>query len=156
MLNLDVWQGWLVFGLLVMMVEMALPTFTALWLGAAALLVALLTWLLPGWSLMMQVLMWLGLSVILLLLWFKKIRPLARNRKLTAHGQEALLGQIGTLVQVPVNGRQGRVRFAVPLMGSDEWLCRCTEPLALGERVQVMQIFGNELLVAPVGGGPSV
>lgn len=150
MMNLAVWQVWLIFGLLVMMVEMVLPTFAALWLGAAALLVALLAWLLPGLGVTAQVLLWLGLSVVLLVLWFKKIRPLARNRTLAGLGREQLIGQVGTVVATPVEGRHGTVRFSVPVMGSDEWLCRSTHALALGDRVQVTQIFGNELLVEPL------
>jgi membrane protein implicated in regulation of membrane protease activity len=154
MMNLAVWQVWLIFGLLVMMVEMVLPTFAALWLGAAALLVALLAWLLPGLGVTAQVLLWLGLSVVLLVLWFKKIRPLARNRTLAGLGREQLIGQVGTVVATPVEGRHGTVRFSVPVMGSDEWLCRSTHALALGDRVQVTQIFGNELLVEPLHPAP--
>lgn len=154
MMNLAVWQVWLIFGLLVMMVEMVLPTFAALWLGAAALLVALLAWLLPGLGVTAQVLLWLGLSVVLLVLWFKKIRPLARNRTLAGLGREQLIGQVGTVVATPVEGRHGTVRFSVPVMGSDEWLCRSTHALALGDRVQVTQIFGNELLVEPFHPAP--
>lgn len=154
MMNLAVWQVWLIFGLLVMMVEMVLPTFAALWLGAAALLVALLAWLLPGLGVTAQVLLWLGLSVVLLVLWFKKIRPLARNRTLAGLGREQLIGQVGTVVATPVEGRHGTVRFSVPVMGSDEWLCRSTHALALGDRVQVTQIFGNELLVEPLSAPP--
>ncbi len=154
MMNLAVWQVWLIFGLLVMMVEMVLPTFAALWLGAAALLVALLAWLLPGLGVTAQVLLWLGLSVVLLVLWFKKIRPLARNRTLAGLGREQLIGQVGTVVATPVEGRHGTVRFSVPVMGSDEWLCRSTHALALGDRVQVTQIFGNELLVEPLHSAP--
>lgn len=154
MMNLAVWQVCLIFGLLVMMVEMVLPTFAALWLGAAALLVALLAWLLPGLGVTAQVLLWLGLSVVLLVLWFKKIRPLARNRTLAGLGREQLIGQVGTVVATPVEGRHGTVRFSVPVMGSDEWLCRSTHALALGDRVQVTQIFGNELLVEPLHPAP--
>ena len=154
MMNIDAWQSWLVFGLLVMMVEMVLPTFAALWLGAAALVVALLVWLMPELGMTAQVLVWLVLSVVLLVLWFKKIRPLARNKTLAGMGREQLIGQVGTLIAIPVEGRHGKVRFSVPVMGSDEWLCRSMGPLALGDRVQVVQIFGNELLVEPLGAPP--
>ena len=58
------------------------------------------------------------------------------------------------MVATPVEGRHGTVRFSVPVMGSDEWLCRSTHALALGDRVQVTQIFGNELLVEPLSAPP--
>lgn len=54
---------WLVLGFVLLIVEMFVPTFASLWFGAAAIIVAALTWLLPiGFSL--QIVIWLVLSAV--------------------------------------------------------------------------------------------
>jgi membrane protein implicated in regulation of membrane protease activity len=42
------------------------------------------------------------------------------------------------------------VRFTTPLLGEDEWPFRCDTPVAIGQRVAVVDIAGNTLLVKPV------
>jgi inner membrane protein len=46
-----------------------------------------------------------------------------------------------------VEGRRGRVRFATPLLGDDEWEYICEAPTAVGDRVSVRELSGNTLLV---------
>ena len=41
------------------------------------------------------------------------------------------------------------LRFSFLLLGADEWQCRSTHPVAVGARVRVIDILGNDLLVEP-------
>lgn len=140
---------WLVLGFVLMIVEMLIPTFASLWFGAAAIIVAALSWLLPI-SLLWQVLIWLGLSVVFMFAWFKYIKPLSTDRTKAGLGGSVIIGETGMVIVKPHDNQLGRVRFSVPIVGADEWLCRTrNESVEVGDRVVVVDISGNELIVAP-------
>lgn len=140
---------WLVLGFVLMIVEMFIPTFASLWFGAAAVIVAALSWLLPI-PLAIQVLIWLGLSVLFMFAWVKYIKPLSTNRTKAGLGGSVIIGETGMIVMKPQAGGSGLVRFNVPIVGADEWACRTQdEAVEVGDRVVVTDISGNELIVAP-------
>ena len=64
-------------------------------------------------------------------------------------GLEEYGAETGMIVVQPFTHREGRVRFSVPVFGADEWPCRSLNDIALtvGERVIVVDVIGNELLV---------
>ena len=68
---------WVVFGFAVMVSEMFLATFFILWFGAAAVVVGIVLFLMPGLSMTWQVLLWTILSSALALGWFKYLKPLS-------------------------------------------------------------------------------
>lgn len=145
-LMIEPWH-WLVLGFLLLIVEMFVPTFASLWFGAAAIIVAALAWLLPI-SLFVQVVIWLVLSAVFLVAWFKFIKPLSVDRTKAGLGGGVIVGEIGMIVLSPQPERAGIVRFSVPIVGAAEWMCRTTgEEVAVGERVVVTDIVGNELIV---------
>lgn len=143
---MQIWH-WLVIGLALMTLEVFLASFASLWFGVAALVTALLLWLVPM-SLLAQVVMWLVLSVLCCLLWFRFIQPILKNKQGKSH--KLLLGEAGIVIGVPVATQPGKVRFSVPKMGRDEWWCRSTdgEVLELGGRVFVVGMSGGELIVS--------
>ncbi|MGO2225536.1 MAG: NfeD family protein [Psychrobacter celer] len=145
-LMIEPWH-WLVLGFLLLIVEMFVPTFASLWFGAAAIIVAALAWLLPI-SLFVQVVIWLVLSAVFLVAWFKFIKPLSVDRTKAGLGGSVIVGETGMIVLSPQPERAGIVRFSVPIVGAAEWMCRTTgEEVAVGERVVVTDIVGNELIV---------
>lgn len=148
MFAIEPWH-WLVLGIVLMIVEMFIPTFASLWFGAAAIIVAALAWLLPI-SILWQVLIWLGLAVLLMIAWFKYIKPLSVDRTKAGLGGSVIIGETGMLIVKPQGNQLGRVRFSVPIVGADEWFCRTREQgVEVGDRVVVVDISGNELIVAP-------
>ena len=52
---------WFVLGVLLILSELILPAFAALWFGVAAIVVGLLYWLFPGLGLALQVVLWIVL-----------------------------------------------------------------------------------------------
>ncbi len=140
---------WLVLGLLLMIAEIFIPTFASLWFGAAAVIVAALSWLLPV-PLILQVIIWLVLSVLFMFAWVKYIKPLSVDRTKAGLGGSVIIGETGMIVVKPQAGVLGLVRFNVPIVGADEWPCRTNdEAVEVGDRVVVTDISGNELIVAP-------
>ena len=61
--------------------------------------------------------------------------------------REAVLGEIGLVIKVPVEDNRGLMRFSVPLLGSDEWPFICKDQVAVGDRVAVSEVSGNTLIV---------
>lgn len=146
MFMIEPWH-WLVLGFLLMLVEMFIPTFASLWFGGAAVIVAAVSWLLPI-SLLWQVLIWLSLSVIFMFAWVKYIKPLSVDRTKAGLGGAVIIGETGMIIIKPQSDTLGRVRFSVPIVGADEWLCRSyDENIEVGDRVVVTDIIGNELVV---------
>ena len=64
---------WLVLGLLLVVGEIFIPSFTILWFGLGALVVGLVELLIPM-SLSVQILLWTVSSVVFTLVWFKIIK----------------------------------------------------------------------------------
>jgi membrane protein implicated in regulation of membrane protease activity len=61
--------------------------------------------------------------------------------------REAVLGEAGHVIKVPEEGSRGIVRFATPLLGSDEWPFICEQEVSMGDRVFIKDISGNTLIV---------
>ena len=146
-LMIEPWH-WLVLGFLLLIIEMFVPTFASLWFGAAAIIVAALLWLIPI-PVSVQIIIWLVLSAIFLLAWFKFIKPLSVDRTKAGLGGSVIIGETGMIIVAPQLERAGVVRFSVPIVGAAEWMCRTSgEQVAVGDRVIVTDIVGNELIVS--------
>lgn len=138
---------WLVLGVILMIAEMFVPTFFLLWLGVAAVVVGILTWVLSI-SLTTAVIVWAMLSVLFCVAWLKFIQPkLAKNRTKAGLGAITIVGETGMIIRVPNKLMTGSIRFSTPKAGVSEWECRTNDDLQLGETVVVLDVVGNELLV---------
>ena len=140
---------WFVLGILLILSELILPAFAALWFGIAAIVVSLLYWLFPSMSFTVQMILWIILSIICTVAWFKFIRPLSVDKTKAGLSRESTIGQIGMVIQTGMPHDLIRVRFPMPLLGSDEWDCRISTPVQIGDRVKVTDILGNDLVVQP-------
>ena len=138
---------WLIFGMLLILSELFIPNFTIVWFGLAAIAVSGLMLLIPAVSFTWQLFTWAIASCVMTFLWFKFIKPQMVDRTKAGIAREALIGQSGLVIKTPVDGRNGIMRFNVPLLGSDEWSFFCDAPVKTGERVVVSDISGNTLIV---------
>ncbi|MCG8670738.1 MAG: NfeD family protein [Pseudomonadales bacterium] len=139
---------WVLFGLLLIGLEMVLPTFLTLWFGLGALLVGAVLFIWPEMSLAWQLGIWLVDSAIMVFVWFKFIQPQMKDRTKAGMGREALLGETGIVITVPREEKKGRLRFPTPILGDDEWEIICQEEIAEGDRVIVIELSGNALVVS--------
>ena len=138
---------WLVLGMLLIIAEIFIPSFTVFWFGLGAIIVALILWLLPDMALSWQLFIWAIASILFTFLWFKFFKPLMTDRTQAGISREAAMGESGQVIRIPAEGRRGIVRFATPLLGADEWPFMCEQEVAAGDRVFVKDISGNTLLV---------
>jgi len=137
---------WFLIGILLLGLELVAPAFVALCFGLGAIVIGILVWLFPSWSVAGQLLTWSIMSALAAFLMFRYVKPI-KGKPLQQLSREAVIGQVGILTKIPEEGVSGVVRFSLPVLGADEWLCRSEESLMLGQRVQVVEILGNELVV---------
>ena len=144
--QIEYWH-WLVFGMLLILAELAIPSFTIFWFGLGALLMGLLIWLVPDMSLSLQLVIWAISSGLFALGWFRLLQPMMTDRTKAGIAREAVLGETGQVIQAPQEERRGRVRFTTPVLGDDEWEFICEQPVEVGDRVVITEISGNTLVV---------
>lgn len=142
---------WMVIGIALVSLEVFLPSFTALWFGAGALLVGALMLLWPEMTMAVQLLLWSGASVLLTVLWFRYLKPRSRDKTLAGLSREAIVGEVGQVISLPSEHRRGHLRFPAPILGSDEWPFISQDALAVGDRVRVTDVSGNSLMVCKHG-----
>ncbi|MDE2331799.1 MAG: NfeD family protein [Bradyrhizobium sp.] len=142
--TLGTWN-WLVFGIILMALELAAPGVFLFWLGLAALLVGLLSFAIhPSWQ--AQILMFAVFSAAAVPLW----RRIARSNNSASESNpflnkraDALVGRIFTLEKPIIDGT-GTVRI-------DDTIWRVAGPdTPAGSRVKIVQADGASLTVAAV------
>lgn len=139
------WWHWMVLGLCLAMAELAVPAFFIVWFGLGAIAVGLILLALPALSLSTQILLWAGLSTVLVIFWFRYLKP----RTVTAIGTSSaqVIGEVGVLVSDLCPDTRGQVRFQKPVLGSDVWECYADNRIKAGERVRIVTVAGNFIKV---------
>jgi len=140
--TLGTWN-WLVFGLLLMGLELMLPGVFLFWIGLAALLVGLLSFvLLPSWQL--QLLMFAVFAAAAVPVWRRVARSnsgVSNSNPFLNKRSEAMIGRVFTLEKPIVDGA-GTVRV-------DDTVWRVAGPDApAGSRVRIVHADGASLTVA--------
>lgn len=146
------WWHWIVVGLGLALVELALFSFFVIWFALGAVLTGIALLVLPGLGFVAQMLIWTIASVAMTVVWFRYFRNASRTR---AGQADVALGETGVLVRAieplgtagAASGR-GEVRFQKPLLGADVWPCIADEAIAAGTRVKVVAVDGQLLKVS--------
>lgn len=138
---------WIIFGVLLILSEILLTTFFILWFGVAAVVIGVLLFIVADINLNWQIFLWTVLSSILAFAWFKYLKPLSIDRTKAGLSREAIVGEVGQVIAAPNGERRGRMRFPVPVLGADEWTIIARDSVADGDRVRVVDVSGNALVV---------
>lgn len=138
---------WIVLGIALMLSEIVVGSFFIFWFGAAAIVVGLLTIVAPTISVAAQLIVWAFSSTLFAIGWFKFLKPLSIDRTKAGLSKEALLGEKGQVLRPPNGEKKGMVRFPIPVLGSDEWQFMSQDALSIGDRVSVVDLSGNSLIV---------
>jgi len=140
------WWHWVVAGIMLILTELAIPSFFVVWFGIAGLVMAAVLWLMPELSLTAQIGTWTVLSLVMVGLWFRVFKPDAHKTRIgTADGE--VIGEVGLLVGAVAPFQRGKVRFQRPVLGAEEWVCLAENTIAAGERVRVVAVEGSFLKV---------
>lgn len=141
---------WILLGFALAALEIFLPSFMMLWFGVAAIAVGGLLFLIPTLSFTAQLFLFTALAIGATVAWFKFIRPLSKDKTQAGLGRESIIGQAGMVLKLPVDGQRGTLRLPAPILGNDEWLFLLKNPeipLAIGDRVRIIDVSGNSLVV---------
>jgi membrane protein implicated in regulation of membrane protease activity len=138
--------GWWLLALALIGAEMLAPGYFLLWIGIAAGLMGIVTWIAPTLPAIAQALLFGALAIAACAVYWKFIRPLAEQRDdqplLNRRGAQ-LVGQHFVLVEAIVNGR-GKVK-----VGDGSWLASGPD-LPAGSEVEVVAVDGTTLSVRAV------
>jgi membrane protein implicated in regulation of membrane protease activity len=139
--TLGTWN-WLIFGLVLMALELLAPGVFLFWLGLAALLVGLVSFAMhPSWQ--MQILLFAIFAAAAVPLWRRvsSNRTLNQSHPFLNKRSDALVGRVFTLEKPIIDG-SGTVRI-------DDTIWRVTGPDApAGSRVKIVRADGASLTVA--------
>jgi len=135
--------GWMIAGLVLLILEIFVGSFFLMWIGAGALLTALAALLFTqAW---VQWLVFAIVSAILLVV----SRPFVRSihaRVTVPSNVDSLIGQQAVVLQeINDQANTGRVRIR-----SDEWRARSDSVIEADSRVIVTGVEGTTLLVKPL------
>ncbi|HSM89216.1 MAG TPA: NfeD family protein [Desulfobacterales bacterium] len=138
---------WIVFGMLLILTELLVPSFTIFWFGLAGLIVGGVLLVAPTTTFTWQLFLWALGACLMTFLWFKLFKPLMADRTKAGISREAIVGKDGQVIKAPCQDQRGMLRFTTPVLGSEEWPFICEQAVAVGERVVVTDISGNTLIV---------
>src|ERR1700689_448401 len=137
--TLGTWN-WLVFGIILMAMELVAPGVFLFWLGLAALLVGLLSFVIhPSWQ--AQILMFAAFAAVAVPLWRRVARSnsaVSKSNPFLNKRADALIGRVFTLEKPIIDG-SGTVRI-------DDTVWRVAGPdTPAGNRVKIVQADGASL-----------
>ncbi|KAB2900469.1 MAG: NfeD family protein [Dokdonella sp.] len=139
--------GWWLLALALIGVEMIAPGYFMLWIGIAAAVMGVVTWLVPAMPALLQAVLFAAFGVAACLLYWKYLRPLAERRNdqpLLNRRGDRMIGRQVIVSEAFVNGR-GKVK-----VGDGEWLAEGGEDVAVGTTVEVVALRGTTLVVRTV------
>ena len=141
------WWHWIVLGIVLMLLELAVPAFFLIWFGLGAVIVGLLILVFPDLSMAYQVIAWTGSSMVLVWLWFKVFKPnMHKTRAGSSKGM--FIGEVALVTRDIRPYEKGQIRFQKPILGDEVWDSMADEEIKTGERVKVLEVEGNILKVS--------
>ncbi len=139
--NVVFWHWWILAGVLLIL-ELTSPVFFFLWLGFAAAAVGFILLLLPGTSLVVQLVLFGVLSVVAVVAWrrYREVHPPKSDQPLLNQRGQQYTGRVFTLDEPIVNG-VGKVEV-------DDSTWRVKGPdLPAGHRIRVTGVDGVVFVV---------
>lgn len=141
------WWHWVVLGIVLMLLELAVPAFFLMWFGLGAVVVGGLLVAFPGITVAYQVITWTACSLVFLWLWFKVFKPnIYKTRSGLAKG--SFIGEVGLVIKDIRPYENGQIRLQKPILGDEVWESVADEEIKAGERVRVLDVEGNTLKVS--------
>ncbi len=135
--QIEFWY-WLIAGVVMVILEMAIPMAYFLWMGISAFVVGLLLYFLPNMPVLIQVIIFGVLSVVSVVLYkrYQKLNPTVRDQpKLNRRGEQ-YVGRVFTLEEAIVNG-VGKVK-----VDDSTWKVRGAD-MPAGSKVRVVSVEGT-------------
>jgi len=140
------WWHWVVLGIVLMLLELAVPAFFLIWFGAAAVAVGIAAVIFPAFPFAYQIIAWTAGSIALIWAWFKVFKR-GSHKTRVGFSKGAFVGEIGLVIRDMRPYERGRIRFQKPILGDETWESIADVEIKVGERVKVLDVEGNILKV---------
>lgn len=135
------WWHWVIIGVVLILLELIVPSFTIFWFGLGAVVTGLLLAALPQMSLALQLLVFSLSSIAFTFIWFRVFAQRKKVKPLMGDEQQAI-GQTGiAATRALIPGELGRISFSVPVLGRESWMYLSDEPVETGNRVRVVAVL---------------
>jgi len=141
---------WCALGLVLVCSEMLLGTLYLLWLGIAALVMAVFSLLWVDMPLALQAVNYAVLAALALAMVRKLEKRKPSLRVGQAQGEE--IGREGVITEAISPMQPGKIRFAQGVMGSREWVAYADTAIAVEQAARIIAVEGNSLRVEPLAG----
>jgi hypothetical protein len=143
-LVIDFWHWW-VLGVGLIIIEILLPTFFALWMGIAAFVTGLFLFFLPDLSWQYQLLIFALLSIVSILVWRQYYRehPLLSDQPNLNKRGEQYIGRIITL-QTPIVDGVGKIK-----LDDSTWKIQGNDS-PVGKKVRIIALNNVVFTVEPI------
>ena len=146
LLNELLWWHWIIFGFLLLIIEIFTGTFIMLGLGLGAIIVGGIDIILVL-SLNSKLLLWIIFSLIIIAILFKFFR----QQKGDKSGQSDYAIGVRGVVEEPIEAYgRGKVKFNQPILGNTIWHATAKEDIPILADVKVVNIKGNLIEVEKI------
>lgn len=140
------WWHWIIFGILLLIIEMGIGTFFVLGLGVAAIIVGVTDNLFQT-TFTQELSLWMILSILAIAAWFKWLR----EPPVTESGQSNYrLDTLGVVIEDIQPHSRGKVTFDTPVLGNTTWHATAKVNITKNTRVKIVQINGQLIEVEPL------
>ena len=141
--ELILWWHWIVFGLVLLLIELLTGTFFVLTLAIAAIIVGIID-LVMVLSFNSELASWIVLSLVGIVIWYKLLRDKAKKNI----GQSNYrLDTLGTVTKEILPHSRGEVVFDTPVLGNTTWKATSDEDIKEGSRVKIVEVNGQLIKV---------
>jgi len=135
------WWYWILLGIVLILLELVVPSFTIFWFGLGAVLTGILLAVLPEFPMEWQLLVFSATSIGFTFLWFRYFGPRKRAGS-PAMDEKHAIGQTGiAATRAMTPGEIGQAVFSVPVMGYDSWEYMADEPIDTGNRLRITAVM---------------
>ncbi|MBN1412622.1 MAG: NfeD family protein [Spirochaetales bacterium] len=139
---------WLILGVVIMGLEFVIPGFVVFFFGVGALLVAGLSWLVPGLkdNIFLQILIWLASSGLTLGFFRKYFASIFKGKVIKDKGEDEFVMQRATVTEEIKKNKYGRVTF----QGTSWKAISYDENIGVGDQVEIMKKDNLTLVVKKI------
>lgn len=124
---------WMAIGLALVVIELFVPSFFALFFGVSAIIVGLLSLMFPMLSLTVLGFLFSIISIITIAVFFKVIKPRIKTTKTIPYTD-----QVGIVVKVNSDAKTGVILFPSPVENKEKWDIHSVDDLILDEHYKAV------------------
>lgn len=136
---------WLISGLLLIGAEFIIPGFVIFFFGVGAVILSMLTWLIPGFrsSFILQIIIWLSTSIFTLGFFRRFFSKIFKGKEQRDTGEDEFVCKQATVIEPIEKNRPGRVSFE----GTTWKAIAYDEDLKAGDIVEILKKDNLTLIV---------